>query len=377
MAFARSWHPPFRVRDTGAETTTQPAIPVQVGAAADTGRSVVGLPPCPDVTSGAAPKWRSAASRCIPCWVRDRQRLERMTASARDAERTMIEQGPTSHSFVSQRLRLHYADWGNASAPILLLIHGGRDHCRSWDWVARELRSDWHVIAPDLRGHGDSAWSPDGNYDMVAFVYDLAQLIHQLGKTPVTIVAHSLGGNIALRYTGLYPDKVRKLVAIEGLGPSPAMQAEHAATPLVDHWRRWIDDKRAAAGRLPKRYASVEDALARMRAENSYLSGEQARHLTLHGINRNEDGTWSWKFDNYLNVIPFLDIPQADKEALWGAIACPALLMYGANSWASNPERDGRLQHFHTARVVEFENAGHWLHHDQFERFMAELRAFL
>ncbi len=289
----------------------------------------------------------------------------------------MMLHGPTSHSFISQRLRLHYADWGNADAPPLLLVHGGRDHSRSWDWVAERLCKDWHVIAPDLRGHGDSAWSPDGNYDMAAYVYDLAQLIHQLGRTPVTIVAHSLGGNVCLRYTGLYPDNVRKLVAIEGLGASPKMQAARAATPIADRWRKWIADKRVAAGRLPKRYATIDDALARMQSENAYLTDEQARHLTVHGVNRNEDGSWSWKFDNHLNVWPFDDMAPADVESLWRAITCPTLLLYGAKSWASNPETDGRSAHFRDARVVEFEDAGHWLHHDQFDRFMAELAAFL
>ena len=285
--------------------------------------------------------------------------------------------GPTSHAFVSQRLRLHYADWGNAAAPPLLLVHGGRDHCRSWDWVADELRHDWHVIAPDLRGHGDSQWSPDGNYDISALVYDLAQLVHQLDAGAVTIVAHSLGGNVSLRYAGLYPETVRKLVAIEGLGPSPKVLAERAETSFADRWRQWIADKRAAAGRLPKRYATFDDALTRMKAENAYLTDEQAQHLTVHGVSRNEDGTWSWKFDNHLNVWPFNDMPQAAIEQLWEAIACPTLLLYGADSWASNPEQDGRLKHFRDARVVEFENAGHWLHHDQFDRFMRELRDFL
>ena len=88
--------------------------------------------------------------------------------------------GPTSNSFVSQRLKLHYVDWGNEEAPPLLLVHGGRDHCRNWDWVAEKLRDRWHVIAPDLRGHGDSAWAPDGNYEMGAFVYDLAQLFDEV-----------------------------------------------------------------------------------------------------------------------------------------------------------------------------------------------------
>ena len=142
----------------------------------------------------------------------------------------MASAGPTSNSFISQRLKLHYVDWGNRGAPPLLLVHGGRDHCRNWDWVADKLRNRYHIIAPDLRGHGDSAWSPDGNYAMDGFVYDLAQLIHQLDLGPISIVAHSMGGNIALRYTGLYPQNVRKLVAIEGLGPSPKIIAERAST---------------------------------------------------------------------------------------------------------------------------------------------------
>ena len=289
----------------------------------------------------------------------------------------MNDPGPTSHFFVSQRLRLHYVDWGNPEKPLLLLVHGGRDHCRNWDATALALRDDWHVVAPDLRGHGDSAWSPDGNYDMLAFVYDLAQLVEHLGSPTVTIVAHSLGGNIALRYTGLYSDRVDKLVAIEGLGPSPKIIAEQATKPLADHLRTWIANKRAAAGRVPKRYPSFDAALDRMRAENGHLTEAQARHLTLHGINRNEDGSWSWKFDNYVNVWSFVDIPRSEIAGLWAATTCPTLLLYGAKSWASNPERDGRLTAFNTARVVEIEEAGHWLHHDQFDRFMAELRTFL
>src|SRR3546814_6522974 len=78
---------------------------------------------------------------------------------------------------------LRISDWSSdvcsSDLPPLLLVHGGRDHCRSWDWVAEKLADRYHIIAPDLRGHGDSAWSPDGQYDMDSFVYDLAQLIHQ------------------------------------------------------------------------------------------------------------------------------------------------------------------------------------------------------
>ena len=289
----------------------------------------------------------------------------------------MTSFGPTANSFISQRLKLHYVDWGNPKAPPLILQHGGRDHSRSWDWVAEELAKEWHVIAPDLRGHGDSAWAPDGNYEMGAFVYDFAQLVHTLGHDEVTIIAHSLGGNVATRFTGLYPEKVRKLVNIEGLGPSPKVRAQRDALGYANRFRKWIDDRRKAAGRVPRRYPSIEAAFARMKEENGFLTDEQARHLTIHGASRNEDGTWSWKFDPYLNIWPFEDVPDDRTNELWRAITCPVLLLYGSDSWASNPELDGRAEVFADRRTVEFKDAGHWLHHDQFDRFMAEVRSFL
>lgn len=286
--------------------------------------------------------------------------------------------GPSSNTFISQRLRLHYVDWGNADKPPLLLVHGGRDHCRSWDWTAEALREDWHIIALDHRGHGDSEWVSDGNYRTMDLVYDVAQLIHQLDLAPVTIVAHSWGANVSLRYAGLFPESVRKLVAIEGIFPSVAQEERIKDVPFARRVRDFIGEKRKAAGRLPRRYPTLADAYARMKGENPYLTDVQACHLTLHGINRNEDGTFSWKFDPHLNVdaAPY-DIAPEYVHGLWNAITCPTLLLNGADSWAENPETDGRIRHFRTATAVEFEDAGHWLHHDQFDRFVATLKDFL
>ncbi len=284
---------------------------------------------------------------------------------------------PTSHTYISQRLRLHYADWGNPDAPPLILLHGGRDHCRNWDWVAEELRNDWHIIAPDLRGHGDSEWTSDGNYEMLPYVYDLAQLVDQLELAPVNIVAHSLGGNVALRYAGLFPDKVAKLVSIEGLGPSPAMQAEREKTGTAQRMRDWIGEKRKSATIQPKRYAEFEDALARMQEANAHLNAEQVQHLTVHAVRQNEDGSYGWKFDPHVHAWSPVDIAMSDLEALWGQIVCPTLLVYGDDSWASNPGKDGRIEHFRNAKVLGFAEAGHWVHHDQFESFVKAMREFL
>jgi pimeloyl-ACP methyl ester carboxylesterase len=285
--------------------------------------------------------------------------------------------GPASHTYFSQRLRLHYVDWGNPGGRPLLLVHGGRDHCRNWDWTAAAFRDEWHVIAPDLRGHGDSQWSPDGSYTMAGYVYDLAQLIHQQRLSPVTILAHSLGGAIALRYAGIYPETVAKLVAIEGLGPPPGTIAALRDVPIETRMDKWIEEQRSLAGRLPRRYPSIEDAFRRMQEENPHLTAAQARHLTVHGVNQNEDGTYSWKFDNYVRAWFPYDMRGQDIQRLWSRISCPTLLLYGKESRSGDPGADGRARHFPHARVAGIDGAGHWLHHDRLDVFVDVVRAFL
>lgn len=139
----------------------------------------------------------------------------------------------------------------------------------------------------------------------------------------------------------------------------------------------WIDQQRGLAGRLSRRYASIEDAFKRMQEENKHLSPERARHLTLHGVNQNEDGTYSWKFDNYVRVWPPYDMTALEVELLWARISCPTLLVYGKESWASNPQEDGRARHFRTARVVSVAGAGHWVHHDRLDAFLDLVHGFV
>ncbi|MFI5305898.1 MAG: alpha/beta fold hydrolase [Polyangiales bacterium] len=288
-----------------------------------------------------------------------------------------LAQGPASHSYFSQRLRLHYVDFGNEQAPPLLLIHGGRDHCRNWDWVAEALRHDYHVIAPDLRGHGDSQWMVGGNYGMVDYVYDVAQLIHQRGLAPLTIIGHSMGGHISLQYAGVYPANVAKLISVEGVGPPAAMMERRAKTGPQTRMLQWVDQLRDLAARQPRRYASLEEAQQRMQEANTRLTPEQARHLTIHGVNQNEDGSYSWKFDNYVRANSPYFFNADEMYELWSKITCPTLLVCGAEGWAGDPSGDGRTQHFRNAKVERVERAGHWVHHDQLDRFLQLVRGFL
>lgn len=286
-------------------------------------------------------------------------------------------QGPTSHLYYSQRQRLHYVDWGNEHAPAMLLIHGGRDHCRNWDWVAERLRDRYHIIAPDLSGHGDSDWIKGSSYTEINYVYDIAQLVHQKNMAPVTVIGHSLGGSIALLYSGLYPETLKKVVAIEGLGPSPDMIRRMRAKSTAERMRGWIGMRREAAGRQPRRYATLEDAVTRMQEENKHLTDEQARHLTVHGAIQNEDGTFSWKFDNAVRLGGPGGLSTEDQREIWGRIDVPVLLLRGTESWASDPVVDGRIKQFKNARLENIEGAGHWSHHDRFDIFMDKIEKFL
>ena len=141
--------------------------------------------------------------------------------------------------------------------------------------------------------------------------------------------------------------------------------------------RTWISEMKALARRHPHRYPDLDTAVARMREANPRLTAEQARHLTIHGSYRDEDGTYLWKFDNYVRATsPYLFNMQ-DARDLWTQITCPVLLLRGTESWASDPEIDGRAKAFRNYTFVNISGAGHWVHHDQLAAFLNVVRDFL
>jgi pimeloyl-ACP methyl ester carboxylesterase len=296
---------------------------------------------------------------------------------------TIIELEPVSHYYYSHRLKLQFWDWGQNGKPALLLVHGGLDHARNWDWVARSLREHFHVYAMDLRGHGNSAWAPGASYSVPEHLLDIATLIDLLngnvpGSVPVHLVGHSLGGVLTLLYAGIYPDRVRKVIAIEGLG----FPASHRIyKPVPESLRSWIEDVRKIDRPDPRGYPNLEPnleaAVTRMKEANPHLSDEVARHLTLHGTNWNADGSLTWKFDNYVRTLPPFGHGVADLRAIFARITCPTLLFWGVESWLPDPESDDRASAIQNHRLVKVPGAGHWVHHDRLDLFLEESTRFL
>ena len=278
---------------------------------------------------------------------------------------------PEHRFYTSQRLRLHYVVWGDQGKPPLLLIHGGRDHCRNWDAIATRLQDRYTIYAPDLRGHGDSEWALGGMYSLPEFVLDVAALAASIDG-PLTLIGHSLGGGVALQYAGTFPERVARVVAIEGWGP-PLLEHQPAHVSM----RHWIGHMHEMEERQARRYASIEDATKRMIEANPHLTAAMAQHLTMHGTRRNDDGTLSWKFDNYVRIRSPYEFNLEDAQDIWAQIRSRVLLIKGAESWAVDPEKDGRARAIRDRRTVTIKGAGHWVHHDQLERLLEVVRDFL
>src|SRR3954465_7758604 len=159
---------------------------------------------------------------------------------------------PQSRIYESHGLRLHYADWGNDGAPVAILVHGGRDHCRSWDVIARALKPQYHVPAPDLRGHGDSDWTKGGSYALAEYVCHLAQLVRAIAAPQVTLVGHSMGGMVSLIFHAAFTEQVSKLVVPAGL----TMLPDTPKPPVHERIGKWVGQLDKLHAFAPRRYST-------------------------------------------------------------------------------------------------------------------------
>ena len=283
--------------------------------------------------------------------------------------RVVIE--PQSRFFESAGLRLHYLVWGDERNPPLVLVHGGRDHARSWDFVAERLLDRFCAYALDLRGHGDSGRATGGQYRLTDHVLDLATLVRVLDRGPVNLIAHSMGGRVALDYTGAFPETVSRLCAIEGFGwRLPPL------TQPVARLRTYAQNVWQLMERTEHVYPSLEEAGKRMAEANKRLTPSMVDHLTKHAV-RKVEGGYVWKFDHFIRLERLSELLPAEIAELWRNISCPLLLVWGEDSDRRFPARAEMMSTLARAENINFNRSGHWVHHDQLDEFVAAVRDFM
>ena len=282
---------------------------------------------------------------------------------------------PWQHFYQAQRLRLAYWVWGSAEKPPLIFVHGFRDHSRSWERYIEPFVEHYRIIAPDLRGHGDSEWAKGAYYGILDFVPDLISLIDLVGGK-ATVVAHSLGGSATLVAAGAYPDRFERIISIEGAGAMMQDPNAHIVTP---EWiRKWADRSRGNEAREQRVYPTFEGCIERVMEANKALSREQAEHLARWAA-RPIDGGYVWKFDPWILTRPASDIRRDEITAFWENVTCPVLHLIGEKSRVRRDVfRDKPLaSYFQDSTQVVVPGADHWVHHDSYDRTLELMREFL
>jgi pimeloyl-ACP methyl ester carboxylesterase len=273
-------------------------------------------------------------------------------------------------------LRYHLRTWGHPDAPPLYCMHGWMDASASYQFLVDSLTRDWRIVAPDWRGEGLSQWAMAGTYVYEEYVADLDAILEALSPaTPVDLVGHSRGGNIVSMYAGIRPERVRRVVNIEGFG-----LRRRNAEETPDHLAKWLAEQRAPK---PQRdYATFEDLASQIRVHNTRLSAERAAFLARHW-GMESDGRIKLRADPALQRMGSSLYRLEEQMAIWRRIKAPLLWIEAAESenrkrhTLSPDEYNARRACFQTATVKEIQNAGHMVHLEQPEELARLIEAFL
>ncbi len=287
---------------------------------------------------------------------------------------------PDRTGFVEvNRTRLRVWEWGDEADPAILCLHGGFDHGRMWDGLAPALAALGHrVVAPDLRGHGDSGRLSSG-HTWAAAALDIALLAMTLDP-PVGLVGHSFGGGQALFVAGVWPERVRWVVNLDGLGPPPAVFEEEEHAELAEVVTAGLVAADRVRTSAPRTYASPEEMADRRGRTNVRLPRPWLEHLVRHGAKEVEGG-YCWKSDPLFGVGLPGDFSLEHLHAQYDMVSCPVLALTGGevDTWSdlSPAQLDERLSHLATAEHQVVAGAGHYVHVEQPAEVLASVEDFL
>ncbi len=276
---------------------------------------------------------------------------------------TMVKEFQDKFATVNE-MKFHYLDWGAGGKPKMLLLHGGAQTAHSWDEFSRAVRKDYHVIALDQRGHGDSAWARDGVYTRGEHLKDITGFTKAVGLDRFLLIGLSMGGMNSIVYTAAHPDQVERLVIVD-VGPEINKKG-------TDNIRQFVSG--------PDVLDNLEAFVERAHTFNPRRSLENLRERLRWNLRQLPNGKWTWKYDQ-----AFRDTKRGfdagDRATLWEdvkRITCPTLIVRGGESDVLTPEAAERLHKaIPGSKLVVVPKAGHTVNGDNPEGFLKAVREFL
>jgi esterase len=250
-----------------------------------------------------------------------RAKRSNLAQTGRKAALMATSMQPVSKTLRVNDLAVHYLEWGKADAPPMVCVHGYTGSADAFNALARHLQDRFHILAPDVRGHGESAWSPVGAYRYEDQAKDLAEFAKRLELEKFVLIGTSMGGIIAMTYAAEHGQRLLGL-AINDIGPD-AEAGTQRITQMV--------------GSRPDEFASLEEAMAYRRAASPVLAArgaEDQHELALGVLRQRADGKWGWKMDPaYIRQRVERGAPV--RPPLWPALQallCPTLVVWGSDS---------------------------------------------
>lgn len=272
---------------------------------------------------------------------------------------------PQDKTINANGLNLHYLDWGTTGKPTLVMLHGLRGHAHSWDDVSAALCPDFHVLALDQRGRGDTDWAPGGDYSTPSFVADLHAFSEALGLDKFILFGHSMGGRNSMAFTGQYPEKVEKLVIVD-IGP------------VVDPAGGDRITKEMQA--VPEEFDSFEDIVTYMSKQNRFASDAVLRRRLTYASKQLASGKFGWRYDLAVREQRRHGTGGTPQD-LWPAvrnITCPTLVVRGADTDTLSVDMANEMEKtLAQGKLVQVSRAGHMVFEDNPEDFITAVSSFL
>jgi pimeloyl-ACP methyl ester carboxylesterase len=272
---------------------------------------------------------------------------------------------PKDMMVTANGLNIHYLDWGTEGKPVVVLLHGLRGHCHSWDDVSARFCADYHVLALDQRGRGETDWAPGGDYSTGSFVADLEGFCDALEIESFTLIGHSMGGRNSMAFAGRNPEKLERLVIVD-IGPDLDPRGSARITREIQE--------------VPEEFDSFEAVFQHMNAQNRFASEPVLRRRLTYATKELPNGKTGWRYDLAVRE-QRRNNSGAPAPDLWPAldkVTCPTLIVRGSETDTLGLDVAERMVDILAdGTLVHVDAAAHMVFEDNPDGFIRALAEFL